>query len=215
MENKEIVLIPAIRNPEQVANKYCKILMLGAKNVGKTAIMNYHMHDILCHENYRKPCNNTATYSSVVMRDLKIEYVVLDEPAQQNYPKPSYFKMCYGYVIVYDITSMESWMRIKQLLIDIDRWGPPKFNCKVIIGNKCDKDSERKVPYKQVFDFVKAREIPYIETSALTGQNIVEAFGILMNDIAGEFVKLRSPESINLESGLIKLTNVVHVKKTR
>lgn len=46
-----------------------------------------------------------------------------------------------------------------------------------MFGNKADKEAERKIPVKQVQDWLqKNNNIPYEETSALEGQNVEQAF---------------------------------------
>ena len=53
----------------------------------------------------------------------------------------------------------------------------------VLIGNKSDLIDRRQVSYKQAIGLARQLNIPYIETSALNGSNIEQAFEILVKRI--------------------------------
>ena len=44
----------------------------------------------------------------------------------------------------------------------------------MLIGNKCDLESERKVSYEEACEFAKSLNMQYIETSAKTKENVEE-----------------------------------------
>ena len=46
----------------------------------------------------------------------------------------------------------------------------------MLLGNKCDLISERKVSYEEACEFAKSLNMEYLETSAKTKENVEEAF---------------------------------------
>ena len=46
----------------------------------------------------------------------------------------------------------------------------------VLLGNKCDKEIERKVTFEEAKKFADLYEIQFYEVSAKTGENIEDAF---------------------------------------
>ena len=46
----------------------------------------------------------------------------------------------------------------------------------MLIGNKCDLDSERAVSYDEGLQFAEEHHLTFLETSAKTAQNVEEAF---------------------------------------
>lgn len=59
----------------------------------------------------------------------------------------SYYRGAHGLIIVYDITSMESFNSIKKWLVDVERFASPTV-LKLIVGNKSDLAARRAVDYK-------------------------------------------------------------------
>jgi len=58
---------------------------------------------------------------------------------------------------------------------EIDKFATDNV-CKVLVGNKIDKVSERKVSKEEGEELAKHYNIPYIETSAKQNMNVEESF---------------------------------------
>ncbi len=65
--------------------------------------------------------------------------------------------------------------------------------CKLLIGNKIDKVSERKVTYEQGVELAKRYSIPYLETSAKADQNVESSFQALTREIHKKLAKDATP----------------------
>ena len=48
--------------------------------------------------------------------------------------------------------------------------------CFVVVGNKCDMESERKVTYEEGAKFAKDNNLLFLEVSAKTAYQVEEAF---------------------------------------
>ena len=85
-------------------------------------------------------------------------------------------------MMVYDITDADSFSNLNTWLIEIEK-NASKYVYKILIGNKSDLESERKVTYQQGQDFANQYGMKFIETSAKESKNVQEAFVTMTKEI--------------------------------
>ena len=119
-------------------------------------------------------------------------------------------------VLVYDMTNpksfdaLESWR--DEFLIQASPRDPENFPF-VVLGNKADMESKRKIPKSKASNWCKTKnQIPYFETSAKDAINVEAAFmEIARNALKQESLKAAEqsyvPQTLNL-----KLTPQQHVQ---
>ena len=93
-----------------------------------------------------------------------------------------FLKGAKGVFIVYDITRKESFDEIDEyikLLKEVENNDIPM----IILGNKCDLEDEREIPVEEGELKAKKYGADYIETSAVSGENILNALEILMGRV--------------------------------
>lgn len=90
----------------------------------------------------------------------------------------TYFKGAHGAVIVYDITNRSSYSNIHSWIEEIDKYAALGIT-KLLIGNKCDDQMNRKVTYEEGTEISNMYKMNFIETSAKSNTNIKEAFNTL------------------------------------
>ena len=93
-----------------------------------------------------------------------------------------YYKEAQGIMLVYDITDLESFQNLNSWLIEIEKNASKKV-CKILVGNKCDKESERKVTFDQGKEFADQYGMKFIETSAKDSTNVAKAFITLTKEV--------------------------------
>jgi len=95
----------------------------------------------------------------------------------------SYYRGALGAIVVYDITSRESFNNLPRWIQDA-REQASKDVTIAVVGNKRDlAANERAVPMLDASRFCQERDLLFMETSALTGEAVVDVFDMLTRRI--------------------------------
>lgn len=78
---------------------------------------------------------------------------------------------------------MLSFKDLTKWLIELDRYTSEPDFAVVCVGNKADLNYNREVSYQTAQNFCYQYGFEYIETSAKTGDNVQEAFDLLVGNI--------------------------------
>ena len=88
-----------------------------------------------------------------------------------------------GFLLVYSITSRMSFDEISTFYQQICRVKDRDYFPMVLVGNKCDLESDRQVSSQEGKDLAKRFGCQFIETSAKQKINVEEAFFEVVKDI--------------------------------
>jgi len=160
-----------------------KLVVVGGGGVGKSALtiqfIQSHFvdeYDPTIEDSYRKQC---VIDEEVALLD------VLDTAGQEEYGamREQYMRTGEGFLLVYSITSRNSFEEIstfhQQILRVKDRDSFPV----IVIGNKCDLEYERQVGHNEGRDLAKHFGCQFLETSAKQRINVDTAFTELVREI--------------------------------
>merc|ERR1712154_677710 len=83
---------------------------------------------------------------------------------------PMYYRGAAAAIVVYDITSQESFHRAKSWVKELQRQGSPDVVI-ALAGNKIDREEEREVAAADAKQYADDNSLYFIETSAKTNVN--------------------------------------------
>ncbi|TCD70286.1 hypothetical protein EIP91_004187 [Steccherinum ochraceum] len=124
----------------------------------------------------------------------------------------SYYRGAAGCLLVYDVTSRQSFTNVRTWLADVREHADPHLTC-ILVGNKVDlcqpgpSDTtaaapsslrQREVPTEEAELWAKEEGLLFVEASAKSGENVEAAFEVATKDILtkiqrGVFDDDRSP----------------------
>ncbi|KAI8061484.1 small GTPase superfamily [Gilbertella persicaria] len=153
-----------------------KIVVLGEGGVGKTALtiqlcLNHFVetYDPTIEDSYRK---------QTVIEDIPCLLEVLDTAGQEEYTalRDQWIRSGEGFLIVYSITSRMTYDRVNKYRDQIFR--VKNTNCipMVLVGNKCDKITDREVTREEGVSKSRLIGCEFVETSAKTCVNVERSF---------------------------------------
>ncbi|PVG04102.1 ras protein [Serendipita vermifera] len=158
-----------------------KLVVVGGGGVGKSAltiqfIQSHFVRFQTIEDSYRKQC---------VIDDEVALLDVLDTAGQEEYGamREQYMRTGEGFLLVYSITSRNSFEEISTFHQQILRVKDKDTFPVVIVANKCDLEYERQVGMNEGRDLAKHYNCKFIETSAKQRINVDEAFSQLVREI--------------------------------
>ena len=162
-----------------MANNYSyllKYIIIGDSSVGKTNLLMKFTHNKFTDE-YRATIGVEFDAKNLKIDEKIFRIQLWDTAGQENFRSitRAYYKNCVCALIIYDITKKQTFENIQYWLDDV-RNESPKSALIILIGNKIDLGSERKVSYEEGSEFAKKNGIIFMETSARTGEGVDEMF---------------------------------------
>ncbi|KAF0440412.1 ras-domain-containing protein [Gigaspora margarita] len=160
-----------------------KLVVVGGGGVGKSALtiqfIQAHFvdeYDPTIEDSYRKQC---------VIDDEVALLDVLDTAGQEEYSamREQYMRTGEGFLLVYSITSRNSFDEISTFHQQILRVKDKDYFPTIVVANKCDLEMERQVSGQEGRELAKQFNCKFIETSAKQRINVDEAFYNLVREI--------------------------------
>jgi small GTP-binding protein len=152
-----------------------KVVVVGDSGVGKTCFLIRFVRDL-----FEEETNSTLGVeflTKIVQTDKhKIQLQLWDTAGQEIFRSVTrgYYRGAAGALIVFDLTSRDSFISVGKWLQDI-RDVARSDVVAVLIGNKSDRAADRRVPADEAAEFARAQALQYFETSAKEGKNVSAA----------------------------------------
>lgn len=163
-----------------------KFVILGDHEVGKTSIIRRFVEKRFS-QDYRATIGLNVLTHSFEFFGNEIGVTLYDLGAQKFFRRfrKVYYTGTQAAFIVFDLTNRDSYANVKNWYKELKEFTTDEETPIVLVGNKSDLKNARQVFYQEgvkLANEISENEViklSYIETSALTGENIEDAFNLI------------------------------------
>ncbi|KAK8882821.1 hypothetical protein M9Y10_045464 [Tritrichomonas musculus] len=166
-----------------------KFIIIGSSGVGKTAILKRLVEDTFSSDS--QSTIGVEFDSTVIEVDgQQVKLQIWDTAGQERFRSiaKAYFRNAVGVILVFDITERKTFDDVNMWLNDVHSLCDPTAVC-ILIGNKADLSENRVVTLSEAEQFAQHHQLNYLETSAMNGENVSEAFTKVATQIYRKGVK--------------------------
>eukprot|EP00792_Barthelona_sp_PAP020_P005990 TRINITY_DN2873_c0_g4_i2.p1 TRINITY_DN2873_c0_g4~~TRINITY_DN2873_c0_g4_i2.p1 ORF type:complete len:217 (-),score=66.74 TRINITY_DN2873_c0_g4_i2:776-1399(-) len=176
-----------------------KIVLLGETSVGKSCLFRRFTKN-----QWSDRCVSTIGVDfkirNITCKGKNVKLQIWDTAGQVRFSAvvTNYYRGAHGLLLVYDVSSHESFEKIQELVESVRKIARPEVVL-ILVGNKTDLDeSERQVTMAEAEQYAITQDMMFIETSAKANTNVEEAFQELTIKLIDNVVEdLRSNEDLN------------------
>jgi Ras-related protein Rab-5C len=171
---------------DTTALQQAKLVLLGDMGAGKSSLVLRFVKGQFF--DYQESTIGAA-FLTKTMPEEHVKFEIWDTAGQERYHSlaPMYYRGAAAAVVVYDVTSTESFNKAKNWVKELQRQGNPNM-VMALSGNKADLADARQVTAEEGKAYADENGLSFWETSAKSNQNVAELF----KDIAVRLPKAAS-----------------------
>eukprot|EP00450_Noctiluca_scintillans_P000812 CAMPEP_0194488490 /NCGR_PEP_ID=MMETSP0253-20130528/8400_1 /TAXON_ID=2966 /ORGANISM="Noctiluca scintillans" /LENGTH=195 /DNA_ID=CAMNT_0039328865 /DNA_START=53 /DNA_END=640 /DNA_ORIENTATION=- len=152
---------------------HSKLVLLGDAAVGKSClVVRFAKGEFY---EFQEPTIGAAFMTQTVSQnDFVVKFEIWDTAGQERYKSlaPMYYRGAAAAVIVYDITSKESFEAAKSWVVELQNTD----TLIALAGNKADLEGSRQINRETAEAYAREMGLLFMETSAKSGQNVNDLF---------------------------------------
>ena len=160
-----------------------KLILVGDSYVGKTNILSKYIKNEF-NQNTKSTVGVEFGAKLLKIEDKIIKAQIWDTAGQERYKSitSAYYKGAKGAFIVYDITNRLTFESVDKWVQDLNLNSDKNITL-LLIGNKKDLADKRDVTKEEGEEKAKSFGLAFLETSALTGENIDKVFDYMLKEV--------------------------------
>ncbi|XP_022102727.1 NF-kappa-B inhibitor-interacting Ras-like protein 2 isoform X2 [Acanthaster planci] len=163
----------------------CKVVVCGSSCVGKTALLEQAIfgNHVIGNQN-----------SIATIEDIYVASVESNRGVRERVR--FYDTRGLGFILVYSITSSESFQQVQLLKKEVDKISKEKDKREVsliVVGNKADLYKERQVEYDMVCAWAQKEKVPLYEVTVANRKVLMEPIVALTSKLTLPIVKSSFP----------------------
>ncbi|KAI1321631.1 Ras- protein ric2 [Mortierella claussenii] len=164
-----------------------KIVLIGESSVGKSNILSRFTQNEFTLESKSTIGIEFATAKSIEIEGKTIKAQIWDTAGQERYRAISvvFYRGAVGALLVYDISKLSTFENLERWLTELREHAGTNVVV-VLVGNKSDLRHLRAVGTEEGKAFAEKHGLLFLETSALNGTNVQQAFSEVVAEIHRE-----------------------------
>ncbi|XP_033836948.1 ras-related protein Rab-39B-like [Periophthalmus magnuspinnatus] len=207
-----------------------RIIMLGDSTVGKSSLLKRYTEDLFLDTINQTVGVDFYVHFLEVEPGVRVKLQFWDTAGQERFRSVtrSYYRNSVGGLLVFDMTNRASFEHIKEWHAEVCERVQPFKVVFVLVGHKGDleENGERAVSRDEAEKLAGQLGMPYVETSAKTGQNVREAFemvarrvyqGLLSGEVqlqeGWDGIKCAAPQALQLRRASMAQANAAAKEK--
>ncbi|KAG8442926.1 hypothetical protein GDO86_011658 [Hymenochirus boettgeri] len=159
--------------------KGSRVVVCGFAAVGKTAILEQVLYG-----NYTVGLPAFETLEDIYMASVETERGVKEQlrlydtqGLQEDTELPKhYISLADGFILVYSVSSLESFRQVQMLKKEVDRHRDKKEMVIIVLGNKLDLAEERQVDTEMAQHWARSEKLKLWEVSVTDRKSLLEPF---------------------------------------
>jgi len=154
-----------------------KILIIGESGVGKSSLL-LRFTDDQFDPDQEATIGVDFKVKVIDNHGNRVKLAIWDTAGQERFRTltPSYYRGAQGAILVYDISSRESFQKVEDWLNELETYSTNHDLIKMLVGNKCDKEADRVVTKEEGLKCARKYQMMFIEASAKTKEGVSVAF---------------------------------------
>ena len=190
-----------------------KYIIIGDAAVGKSNLLLRYAHGQFKPE-YQLTIGVEFGAKNIQINNKVFRIQIWDTAGQENFRSitRAYYKNSVCVLVVYDISSRDSFNNISTWIEDCKNQSP-KTIFMVLVGNKCDLNDKRQVSIEEGRELAERNNMMFFETSAKDGINVDEIFLHSANEISkriGEGFYDLENDACGIKKGINRNNNQLH-----
>jgi Ras-related protein Rab-1A len=173
--------------PDKMGPAYqfkCKAIIVGDFSVGKTSLL-VQFAEKKFTVDYKPTIGVSLVKKDYYFeeKDTLVTLLLYDIAAQSRFlsVRHRYYEAAEISMIVFDVTRPDTLDSVHNWYYDVSKFLGGKIPS-IVVANKCDLVDQRKIDREQAEILAKSLNLPYIETSAKTAENVDKAFKMLVSE---------------------------------
>ncbi|GMT27189.1 hypothetical protein PFISCL1PPCAC_18486, partial [Pristionchus fissidentatus] len=168
--------------PKPYLDLLFKLVLVGDSNSDKMGILNRFCDETV--DPFVITMDIDFKIKTIEMCGLKIKLQIWDTTSQERYRTITtlYCRGAHGIILVYDITSADSFDKMKTYMKDISE-NAFVDGVKILLANKCEMEYKRVVSKERGKKVASENNMSFLEVSSKENINIEKAFYTLVEDI--------------------------------
>ncbi|XP_057377276.1 ras-related protein Rab-35-like [Daphnia carinata] len=159
-----------------------KLLIIGDSGVGKSSLL-LRFADNTFSGNYITTIGVDFKIRTILLNGERVKLQIWDTAGQERFRTitSTYYRGTHGVIVVYDVSSGESFANVKRWLHEIEQ------NCdvvnRILVGNKDDMPDRKVVLTEDAQRFASQMGIQLFETSAKDNKNVEDMFNAITQQV--------------------------------